>query len=187
MRRFALVSLFGLVAISTASAQDQGVPCPGMCPIDADESCLCDDEGRVVTYLAREALRVVRFSFTYDALGNRLTKEWDRDDDGSVERRLSWQYDGDGRLLGWRDDLGADGQIDEWLVWTYDDLGNLTAEERGVGPEGSWMMRTSWVYDAEGNRISRNTEDDGGVVEQCEFLPPCPPPYGADCDCRESN
>ena len=140
-----------------------------------------------MTYLTREALRVVRMSFTYDEQGNRLTKEWDRDDNGSVERRLSWQYDEQGRLLGWQDDLRADGEIDEWLVWAYDDMGNLVSEERGFGTIGSWMMRTSWVYDAEGNRVSRATEDQEGLSERCQFIPPCPPPYSADCDCREAD
>ena len=190
MRRFAHFSipvLIGLVFLTPAAAQPDGTPCPGMCPIDADDTCLCDDEGRVVTYLGREALRVVRFSFTYDVQGNRLSKEWDRDDNGTVERRLLWQYDQEGRLLGWQDDLGAEGVVDEWVVWAYDDLGNLISEERGAGPTGAWMMRTSWAYDAEGNRVSRTTEEEDGFIEHCQFLPPCPAPYSADCDCREDQ
>lgn len=178
------IALVLLLAPVPLLAQNQGV-CPiDACPSEALEGCVCDSNGKVINYLAREGLRPMRMTFTYDDAGNRLTKQWDRDDDGSIERRLSWTYDDEGRLVGWTDDLGADGSADEWMVWIYDELGNLGSEERGAGSRDGWLSRTTWQYDAEGNRVRAAAEFSDGSVERCDYQPPCPPPFSDDCECQ---
>ena len=69
-----------------------------------------------------------RFTYTYDADGNKLTHEEDEDADGTPNIRTTWTHDADGNMLTVENDDDADGTGNR-TTYTYDADGNMLAEE----------------------------------------------------------
>ena len=100
--------------------------------------------------------------FTYDTLGNRLTRSTDYKSDGTVDRITTFTYDENGNMLTNSSDNNMDGTIDSVQTYTYDSNGNeLTAY---IDNNSTHMIITN-TYDEQGNRltVSRDYDADGSI------------------------
>jgi len=120
---------------------------------------------------------------TYDEQGHELTQEnWLN---GNLFVRFHFTYDERGRKISEGFDYGADGTIDRVDSWAYADGDNWTVEEVDSDADGHAEMRMTRTYDSDGNLIQRtlDTDNDGAIDESCVYNPPCPPPFACP-DCR---
>jgi hypothetical protein len=131
----------------------------------------------------------VRETFAYDANGNLVLQEVDREycdiADGIVDERTEWTYDPDGRLLAENVDLaydddppdpgGPDGVFEVCTTYHYDDRGFLVRTEvenpirRYTECEGIPDNVIHYIRDDEGRVLSQMTDElADGVIDAYE-------------------
>lgn len=118
------------------------------------------NEGEVLGYevVAKNNDRVVlhnKWSYLYDDNGNVVTKELDKNFDGSVDNRINLTYDSDGRVHAQESSLGS-GRVYSRHVNTYDDKGNVLTREEDTDATGPMSKRSTFTntYDDAGNLLT---------------------------------
>jgi serralysin len=175
-----------------------GTPCMAnaLCE-EGYDLCVCNEHDDLIARQHgewappdRTTTRTDLMGYTYDAHGNMLTREVDRDGDGTVDARLTTSYDDDGTAIEalWEPNLDtgrgerhhlflppgtpcmANALCGRYGVCVCNEHDDLIARQHGEwAPPDRTNTRTDlmgYTYDADGNMLTREIDRDGdGTVD----------------------
>ncbi len=159
----------------------EAAPCPDTTECGARVvRCLCDNAGHIVledTDRNGDGRSDTRIHLSYSSEGNLVLREVDRGVDGSIEERHLWEYE-DGVLQTYEIDRDGDCQVDSRTSYYTDEDRHILWEDNDTDADGVIEERIMFAYDGE-DRVGRvvDVDADGRIERECDYDPPCPPPY----------
>jgi hypothetical protein len=95
-----------------------------------------------------------RYSYTYDANGNRLTEKMNVDADAALDALCTYTYDARGNRLTAEWDFSVDGIIDIRCTYTHDANGNRLTEDCRPNADFGMQMAPINFFDIANTKIS---------------------------------